>query len=73
MNYTPDELRLVALSAPTWISVLQAREERILAKIYGELRNGRTDERALAEFACVRDQIHELRSAIKQNEKGQQP
>lgn len=62
---TPDEFRTIALAGPVWIRMLRAREERIIQKMYGEFRSGRTDHLAsLAELACVRDQVHEIENAI---------
>lgn len=67
---TADELRIIGMSGPAWIRMLRAREERILQKIYGEFRNGKFEHvAALAEFACVRDQINEITNAIKALEK----
>lgn len=69
MNFTTDELRLIAMSSGVWIRMLEARSKRILDKIHGEFRSGRTDHlTSLAELACVRDQINEITSAIKQLE-----
>lgn len=66
MTLTPDELRIIGMSGPSWLRMLRAREERIISRMYGEFRNGRTDHLAsLAEMACVRDQIHEIETAIK--------
>lgn len=63
---TPDELRIIGMAGPAWIRMLRAREERIVSKMYGEFRNGRTDFIAgMAELACVRDQIHEIENSIK--------
>jgi hypothetical protein len=67
VTLTPDELRIIGMSGPAWIRMLRAREERILARIYGEFRNGKYEHlTALAEFACVREQIGEIESAIRQ-------
>lgn len=69
MNFTPDELRLMGVAGPTFIRMLRAREERIVNKMYGEFRNGKTDHlTSLAELACVRDQINEITSALGQLE-----
>lgn len=63
---TPDELRIIGHSGPMWLRMLKAREERIISKMYGEFRNGKTDQLAsLAELACVRDQMFEIENAIK--------
>ncbi len=69
MTHTPDELRILSTIAPTMLRLLAAREKRILDRIYGDFRNGKQDYlTALAEYACVRDQIHEINSAIQQYE-----
>lgn len=69
MNHSDDELRILTQCAPTMLRLLMAREKRILDKIYGEFRNGRTEYVAvLAEYACIRDQIHEINSALRQND-----
>ena len=65
MTFTDDELRMLGLCAPTILKMLKNREEKIVTRMYGEFRNGKTDHlSALAEFACVRDQIHEITSAL---------
>ena len=68
---TPDELTLISVNGAAWIRMLRTKEDRVLAKIYGEFKNGKTDHlTSLAEFACVRDQINEITAAIRQhNEK----
>jgi hypothetical protein len=69
MTHTLDELRLIHVSGPAWLRLLRAREERILAKLYGEFKNGNHDQlTTLAEFASVRDQINEINAALKQYE-----
>lgn len=66
MSLSPDELRIIGMAGPAWINMLRRREERILSRIYGEFRNGKLEHTAaLAEFACVRDQIHEIENSIK--------
>lgn len=66
MTLTPDEIRIIGLSAPMLLKLLQRREERILNKIYGEWRAGKTEfTAALAEWASVRDQINEINSVLK--------
>lgn len=67
MILTDDEIRMVSLCAPVLMRMLKAREDRIVLRIYGEFRNGRTDYvAAVAELACVRDQIHEINSVLNQ-------
>lgn len=67
--FSPDELRMIGIGGPIWLQMLKSREERIVSKIYGEFRNGKTDHlSAIAELACVRDQINEITNALKQNE-----
>ena len=69
MMFSPDELRMIGIGGPIWLQMLKSREERIVSKIYGEFRNGKTDHlSAIAELACVRDQINEITNALKQNE-----
>ena len=69
MSFTPDELRLLAVSGPTWITMLRARADRIVARIHADYRSGKTDHlTSIAELICVREQINEITSAIKQNE-----
>lgn len=63
---SPDETRILGLSTPIIIRMLRAKEERIIARIYGEFRNGKTDHlTAIAELACVRDLIHEITATSK--------
>lgn len=67
VQFTPDELRMLGQCAPILLMMLKSREERIIARMYGEFRNGKTDHlAALAELACVRDQIHEIKAALGQ-------
>lgn len=68
-QFTPDELRLIAHAAPQMIRMLRAREERVIQRMYGEFRAGKENQlSALAELACVRDQIAEIQSVLRQNE-----
>ncbi len=70
MTLTPEEIHILGLSAPAILRMLKAREDRILARIYGEFRNAKYDQTmALAEFACVRDQINEITSVLRQSDK----
>lgn len=69
MTFSPDELRLVSVSHVVFIRMLKEREENIIARMVGDFRNGKTDYvAAVAELACVRGQIHEITSAVKQLE-----
>jgi hypothetical protein len=69
MTLNDDELRIISLSSGVWMRMLEERSKRILDRIHGEFRNGKTDHlAALAELACVRDQIHEITQALKQLE-----
>lgn len=71
-TFEPDELRIISISAPVWIKMLRAREVRVLNRIYGEFRNGKTEHTAaLAEFASIRDQIHEITTALRAQEQGE--
>lgn len=73
MSLTPEEIRIIGISAPQLLGMLRTREERILGKIYGEFRNGKTDHLAsLAEWASVRDQIHEINSVLNGHMKQQE-
>lgn len=70
---TSDETRILGLCAPTVIKMLKGKEDKIIARMYGEFRNGKTEHlAALAELACVRDLIHEINMSIDrfENEKG---
>lgn len=70
MKLHPEELHILGLSAPTLLRMLKAREDRVLSKIYGEFKNGKADHTmALAEFACIRDQINEITNALASHEK----
>lgn len=60
-----EEIKLLGLCAPTILKMLKSREERVISRMYGEFRNGKTDHlTSLAELACVRDQIHEINAAL---------
>lgn len=72
MTFSQDELRIVALHSGLWIRMLEERSRRVLDKIHGEFRNGKTDHTAsLAELACLRDQIHEITAAIRKLNEGE--
>lgn len=69
-SFHPDELRLVVLSAPAILKMLKAREDRVINRMYGEFRAGKTEQLAsLAELACLRDMIHEIESAVQASTK----
>lgn len=73
MTLAPDEIHILGHSAPVLLRMLRAREERILSGIYGEFKNGKQEHTmALAAFACVRDQINEITSALRQHEAQQE-
>lgn len=65
---TAEEIRIVGLAAPQMLKLLTAHEDRILNKIYGAWRNGHTEHvAALAEWACIRSQINEIKSVLTQH------
>lgn len=69
MNFSPDDLRIIALSSTVFIRMLRTREENIVARMVGDFRNGKVDHLAsIAELACVRSQLHEITAAVKQLE-----
>lgn len=71
MEFSDDELRVMALSAPMIFRMLKNKEEKIVARMYGNFRNGQTEHLAtIAELACVRDLIHEINAALFRGEKG---
>lgn len=64
-----EEIRLLGISAPVLLRLLKKREDRILNKIYGEFTTGKHDQLTnLAEWVSVRSQIHEMNSALRNNE-----
>jgi hypothetical protein len=70
VNFTADELRLIGVAGPTMLRMFKSRETRIVDRMYGEFRNGKTDHlTSLAELACVRDIINEITNALKQLER----
>ncbi len=70
MKLTPDELRVIGLAGTPLIRMLKAKEEIIVATMYGAFRNGEKDYLpAVAELACLRGLIHDIESAIKIGEK----
>lgn len=74
MTLTLEERRMIGLTAPILLRMLRAREERVINKIYGDFRSGKTDQlTALAELACVRDLTHEITTVAKQLETETQP
>ncbi len=70
IKLTEEEVRIIGLSAPQLYKMLHAREERILNKMYGEFRAGKTDQiLTLAEWASVRDQLNEITNVLNQHNK----
>jgi hypothetical protein len=71
MTFTDDEIRILGLCAPTVLRMLKAKEEKIIARMYGDFRNGKSDySSVVAELACMRDLQHEIQSALARHEKG---
>lgn len=69
-TFTPEEIRIIGLAAPQVLKLLENREERILNKIYGEWQNGKIEHTAaLAEWACVRSQMNEIKTVLSQHHK----
>lgn len=67
MKLTPDELRVIGLAGTPLIRMLKAKEEIIVATMYGAFRNGTTDFMPqVAELSCIRGLINDIESAIKQ-------
>ena len=73
MTLAPEEIHILGLSAPVLLRMLKAREDRVLSRIYGEFRNGKTDHLiALAEFASIRETINDINAALRTHEKQQE-
>lgn len=69
MTLHPEEIHILGASAPVILKMLKAREERILSSIFGEYKNGKTEHlTAIAEWACVREQINEIIRALRVHE-----
>ena len=69
MSFTKEELKLLAVSGPTWIRMLRSRQERVIARMHAEFNSGSTDHLAyVAQIVSIREQINEITSALKQNE-----
>lgn len=63
-------MRVLALGAPSLLKLLELREQRTLARIYGEFKNGKLEQLGnLAEFCAIRDQLTDIKSALKQFER----
>lgn len=68
MSLTQDEVRLLGLAAPQILKLMQEREKRVLARMYGEFKNSKQDQfMNVAEFACIRDIINDINSALRQH------
>ena len=68
-TFTPEELRAVGAAAVIWLRMLEAREGRIVASIHSGFRNGEREFLAqAAELSTIREQIHEIKSAMRQND-----
>lgn len=69
MKLSDTEVRLLGLSAPQLMKLLTEREERLLNKLYGELKNGRLEQTAaLIEFATIRDLKNDITTALRRHE-----
>lgn len=69
MTYSTDDLSLLTVYGPVMLRMLQARESRLLNKLYGDFRNGNHNPiTQLAEWASVRDQINEINNGLRQAE-----
>ena len=72
MQFDRDELKIIGISSSVWMKLLQDREEKILRKMYGEFRAGKTDMLPLiAEFCVIRDQKHEIKTALNAEQQGE--
>lgn len=68
--WSETDIRLMGLAAPVIVKMLRKREASILNRIQGEFRSDKTEFRAsLAEWVCVRDQIHEIEMILNQHNK----
>lgn len=69
IKFSPDELRMLGASAVLWLRMLEAREGRVVASIHSGFRNGEREFLAhAAELSAIREQIHEIKSAMRQND-----
>lgn len=63
---TADEKAVLGTLGPTWIECLEQRKERIIQRVFGEYRAGKTDFLAsVAELSVTIEQINETKSAIR--------
>lgn len=68
-TFQPDELNILAYSAPVFLKLFRDREKRVLDRLYGEYRSGKTDfTNLIAEYAVIREQIHEITTALASRE-----
>lgn len=73
-SLTDEDIRILGFAAPVVLRMLRTREERIISRMYGEFRNGKTDHlSSIAELACIRDQINEINTALVQQNQGDNP
>jgi hypothetical protein len=71
MHLSPDQFRKLALAAPEYLALIHKRERLTLDKLYAGYKNAESAEslmRLLAEYAVIRDQIHELTTTLKLNQ-----
>ena len=68
MTFSPEEVRIIGLCAPQILKLLHGKEEQVLNKIYGELKNNKLDQAAaLAEFACLRGLSNDIKNVLAQH------
>lgn len=69
MKLSDTEVRLLGLSAPQLVKMLDVKEERLLNKLYGEVKNGKYDQlTALVEFSVIRDLKNDLTTTLRQHQ-----
>ena len=61
---TSEEIKMLGICAAPILRLLKSKEDRIIARIYGEFRNGKNEHlSSIAELACLRDLAHEIKAA----------
>lgn len=67
-EFNDDELRMLSVSAPVVLRMLEKREKTVTDKIYGNFRNGELDHTAhIAEMCAYRDLQTEIKNALNRH------
>lgn len=69
MSLTTDEMYIMAAGGGSWINLLQEMENQTIDLMLSEYHAGQHNYLThVTKLACIREQIHKIKTAIKQVE-----